>query len=243
MLRQPRDQRCKSRPQQAVLDHLDNPFLESLRARNIQPEDVDFILHTHIHSDHVGWNTKLVEDRWIPTFPNAQVVCSDLEWKYGAALNDGDDAKIAACRAEAALGEPVRIPVSGTYLDSIRPLDGMVTVRRISINGDEILPGIRFLPTPGHSIGHASIEIISDGRAALFAGDVFHHPAEIYEPDLVSVFCEFPDAARASRRRFMTRAADSNTTVFTSHFPLSSAGRIVKQDENYSWEFIYPIDP
>ena len=227
----------KARPQQPVLDHLDNPYLEQLAAAGVSPADVDVVLHTHLHSDHVGWDTVLADGRWMPTFPNAQMICSDLEWRYGAALADGDEAGIAAARREAGLGEPIRIPVSGTFDDSLRPLEESVTIRRVPIDGAEVLPGIRFLPTPGHSIDHAAIEITSDGAVALFSGDVFHHPLEIHAPELVSSFCEFPDAARRSRQAFMQRAVETAATVFTAHFPLSSAGRIERRDDGYQWRF------
>ena len=228
----------KRRPQQKVLDQLTNPFLERLSAAGVEPGDVDHILHTHIHSDHVGWNTRLANGEWVPTFPNAEVICSDLEWRYGSALTDGDEDAAVVCRREAGLGKPVRTPVSGTFLDSMRPLDGRVPIRRVHFDGSEVLPGIRFVPTPGHSIDHASIEIASDGEAALFSGDVFHHPLEIQVPELVSVFCEFPDAARRSRLGFMERAADSSAVVFTSHFPLSSAGRVGRTSLGFEWRFI-----
>jgi glyoxylase-like metal-dependent hydrolase (beta-lactamase superfamily II) len=231
----------KERPQQAALNRLQNPFLARLAVAGIEPEDVDFILHTHIHSDHVGWNTRLADGRWVPTFPRAEIICSDLEWRYGAALTDRDEVAIRDCRLEAGLGEPVRIPVSGTFADSLKPLDGKVPIRRIPIDGAEILPGIRFLPTPGHSICHASIEIVSDGEVALFSGDVFHHPAEIHAPDLISVFCEFPEAARRSRKLFMDHAIATGATVFSSHFPLSSAGRICRDGEGYAWTFNAPL--
>lgn len=227
----------KPRPQQKVLDHLDNPFLDRLATKGVSPEQVDLVLHTHIHSDHVGWDTRLVGAEWVPTFPNAQVICSDLEWRYGAALASGDEAAIAGCRAEAGLGQPVRIPVSGTFGDSVTPLEGRVPVRRIPIDGAEVLPGIRFVPTPGHSIDHASIEIVSNGEVALFSGDVFHHPVELHLPDLVSIFCEFPDATRRSRRLFMERAVETRAMVFSSHFPRSSVGRVLRDGEDYAWKF------
>lgn len=230
----------KSRPQQMVLDHLDNPFIERLKAAGVSPEQVDVVLHTHIHSDHVGWNTRLADGEWIPTFPNADVVCSDLEWRYGAALTDGDEDAVARCRQEAGFGEPVRIPVSGTFADSMRPLDGRVAIKRIPIDGAEVLPGIRFIPTPGHSLCHAAIELVSEGETALFGGDVFHHAAEIYDPELVSMFCEYPEVARRSRRTFLDHAAETRATVFTGHFPRSSAGRINKGADTMTWRFVDP---
>lgn len=225
----------KPRPQQVVLDRLSTPFLARLREAGVEPEEVDLVLHTHIHSDHVGWDTRLEGDRWVPTFPNAEVVVSDLEYAYGLALTGNDPAGIAAARKRAGLGEPVRVPVSGTFADSMRPLAEHGLIRCVAVDGSEVVPGIRVLPTPGHSIDHASIELTSGGACALFAGDVFHHPVEIYDPDLVSVFCEFPDASRRSRRWFLDHAADTSATVFTSHFPGSSVGRISRTAGGFAW--------
>ncbi len=226
----------KPRPQQKVLDGLSNPFLDRLRAAGVAPEDVDVVLVTHIHSDHVGWNTRLEDGRWVPTFPNAQIIVSDLEYAYGLALTQGDERAIVTARDRAGLGQPVRTPVSGTFTDSILPLDP-ANVSRIAIDGAEVLPGIRFLSTPGHSIDHASIELTSNGETALFAGDVFHHPVEIYDPDLVSVFCEFPVASRSSRRSLLEHAATTRGKVFSSHFPCSSVGRITRTADGYEWRF------
>jgi glyoxylase-like metal-dependent hydrolase (beta-lactamase superfamily II) len=227
----------KARPQQKVLDRLSTEFLERLGDAGVEPEHVDTILLTHIHSDHVGWNTRLAGERWVPTFPNAEVIVSDLEYAYGLALTTGDEAGIGAARARAGLGEPVRVPVSGTFADSMLPLSGEIPVRRVVIDGSEVLPGIRLLPTPGHSIDHASIELFSGGETALFSGDVFHHPVEVYEPDLVSVFCEFPDASRRSRRWFLDHASSKDSVVFSSHFPRSSAGRISRTPSGFAWNF------
>lgn len=231
----------KSRPQQAMLDHLTNPFLERLAAAGVAPEDIDFILHTHIHSDHVGWNTRWEQGRWVPTFVNAEVIVSDLEWRYAQALASNDSREITAARRLAGLGEPVGAPVSGTFDDSIEPLQGQVKIRRIAIDGREVLPGIRFISTPGHSIDHASIEIVSDGKLALFSGDVFHHPVEVYLPELVSTFCEFPEATRQARRLFLEHAADTQAMVFSSHFAKSSVGQIAKGRDGFEWRFIEPL--
>jgi glyoxylase-like metal-dependent hydrolase (beta-lactamase superfamily II) len=227
----------KSRPQQKILDHLKNPFLERLAAEGVMPDMVDYVLHTHVHSDHVGWNTRLVDEQWKPTFPKAIHICSKLEWNYGAALADGDERGIAIARAEAGFGEPVRIPVSGTFDDSMRPLQQTGQIRLVEVNGEEVLPGIRFLPTPGHSIDHAAIEIVSDGHVAIFGGDVMHHPLELYDIELVSSFCEFPDVARRSRRSLLEQSAKNQALYLSAHFPLSSAGRIRQDEKGFLWTF------
>ncbi len=227
----------KRRPQQKVLDDLSTPFLDRLRAAGVAPEDVDAVLVTHIHSDHVGWNTKLEGGRWVPTFPNAQVIVSDLEYSYVLALTEGQEDSIRMVRDRAGLGRPVRTPVSGTFADSILPLDA-ANVRRVTIDGSEVLPGIRLLPTAGHSIDHASIELTSDGESALFPGDMFHHPVEVYDPDLVSVFCEFPEASRSARHWLLDHAAMTGSPVFSSHFPSSSVGRITRSANRFEWLFL-----
>ena len=114
-------------------------------------------------------------------------------------------------------------------------VDGRVA--RVAIDRPEVLPGIRFLPTPGHSIDHASIELTSDGETAIFPGDVFHHPVEVYDPDLVSVFCEFPEASRSARRRLLDHAVTTGSTLFSSHFPCSSVGHIARTAEGFEWQF------
>jgi glyoxylase-like metal-dependent hydrolase (beta-lactamase superfamily II) len=229
----------KARPQQLVLNHLSNPFLDRLADAGVTPEMVDYVIHTHIHSDHVGWNTRLADGEWRPTFPNAVTICSRLEWEYGAALAEGNEKAIAEAREKAGLGDPIRIPVSGTFNDSMRPLLASGRVRLVDVHvEEEILPGIRFLPTPGHSIDHAAIELTVDEGTAIFGGDVAHHPLEFYDTGLVSIFCEFPEAARRSRRALLERAVERKALYFGAHFPLSSAGKINKKKGAYVWNFL-----
>ena len=209
----------KPRPGLTVLDHLKTPFLDRLAAAGVTPQDVDMVLLTHVHADHVGWNTTLDGAEWAATFPRAEIVCSSLEWRYSEALADGDAARAAALRDDAGLGEPHRVPTAGVFADSMRPLEATGRLRLIAVDGSEIAPGVRFLPTRGHSIDHASIAIESRGETAIFGGDVLHHPVEIDQPGLLSMFCEFPEEARASRHRLLARAADTNAVYFSSHFP------------------------
>ncbi len=227
----------KTRPDMKMLDHLHTSFLARLEAAGVRPEDVDFLLLTHIHADHVGWNTSLDGQEWTPTFPNATLICSDLEWRYGAALAQEDEAGIQAVRAEAGLGAPIRVPVAGVFADSLLPLEAAGKVRRIKVDGSEVLPGIRFLPMPGHSIDHAAIEITSEGQIGLFSGDVLHHPLEVPDPELISMFCEFPDAARRSRHLLLNRATQTKALCFSSHFSESSAGFIEQVGDGCTWTF------
>lgn len=238
----------KARPTMPVLDHLRQPYLERLAAVGVRPADVDYVLLTHVHADHVGWNTTRADGAeadapgvWTPTFPNATVVCSALEWRYAAALAAGDAAGAQSALDQAGLGAPVRTPVPGVFDDSMRPLEAAGRLRLVAVDGREalsdILPGVRFLPAAGHSIDHAAIELTSGGETALFGGDVLHHPLEVYAPALVSMFCEFPDASRRARLALLERAAATRALYCSSHFPLSSAGRVQRRGAGYAWSF------
>ncbi|WP_375476814.1 MBL fold metallo-hydrolase [uncultured Nostoc sp.] len=227
----------KNRPKLKALDHLRTPYLARLLAAGARPEEIDYVLLTHLHADHVGWNTRLVDDCWTPTFPNATILCSGLEWRYVAALAAKDDAAIQSARTEAGLGEPIRTPIDGVFQDSLAPIEPTGRLRQITVDEGEVLEGIRFLSAPGHSIDHAAIAVSSQGEQAIFGGDIVHHPLEMSHPELVSMFCEFPNAARASRRRLLDYAAENGALFFSSHFPASSVGRVTRDGASYHWKF------
>jgi len=227
----------KTRAKVPVLDHLNEPFLARLAAAGVAPKDVDYVLMTHLHGDHVGWNTHLVNGRWLPTFPNAKYVFSGIENAYNEALADGV-APEGAARLNEALGPMVRKPSDFVYDDSVRPVIEAGLSQMIPIDGREFLDGLSFLPMPGHSIDHASIRLVSRGREALFAGDVMHHPLQVYETDLTSCFCEFPEAAAKSRHLMLEHAAEHDAMVFTSHFAETSVGHVSRVGEGYAWRFV-----
>jgi glyoxylase-like metal-dependent hydrolase (beta-lactamase superfamily II) len=220
------------------MDHLREPYLERLLTAGLEPTAIDYVLLTHLHADHVGWNTHWVTEQWIPTFPNATYVFSALEQKYGAGLTAADSQANAA-RSEANLGMPVRTPLPGVYSDSVAPIVEKEQAKLIRIDGGEFLDGISFHRTPGHSIDHAVISLRSGAEEALFGGDVLHHPLEIYQPELVSMFCEFPEAARESRHWLLDHAARNRATYFSSHFAESSVGRITEKKGQYQWDFLW----
>jgi len=223
-------------PGNPPLNHLNEPFLERLEAAGVRPEQVDAVLHTHIHADHVGWNTHQVGGRWVPTFPNAQHIFSGREREYNAALAAGDGSD-AAVRAEAGLGRMMGLPEPGVYEASMVPVIDAGLTREIVVDGTEVIEGFSYLPSPGHSIDHASIGFTSRGERALFWGDVLHSPVQLALPDWNSVYCEFPDAARKARRWAMGHAADAGALVFTTHFAESSAGRVAREGERFTWRF------
>jgi glyoxylase-like metal-dependent hydrolase (beta-lactamase superfamily II) len=230
----------KDRPLVPFLNHLKGPFLDLIKAAGVRPEQVDLVLHTHLHVDHVGWNTKKVDGRWVPTFPNARYVFSGREHAYLAALSaaDGSDAEV---RAEVNLGPMPHPPHSagyeGIYEDSVRPVIDAGLAREIVVDGTEAVEGFSFLPSPGHTIDHASILFSSRGEQALFWGDVMHHQLQFMKPDWNSVFCAFPEAAIKSRRWAMNYAAETNALVFSTHFAESSVGRVSREGDLFTWQF------
>jgi glyoxylase-like metal-dependent hydrolase (beta-lactamase superfamily II) len=208
----------KTRPQ-AYFDHLDTPYLERLAAAGARPEQVDYVLITHIHTDHVGWNTRLVGGAWVPTFPNATYVFPRRGHEFFSS---------AEGRAR---------PNYGMYEDSIVPVIAAGQARMISPEGEEVLPGIRYLPTPGHSVDHMSICLVSQGEEALFAGDIMHSPIQVHAPRLSSVFCADSDQAMRSRERVLNHCAERSALYFSSHFTETSAGRIARASGGYLWNF------
>jgi glyoxylase-like metal-dependent hydrolase (beta-lactamase superfamily II) len=221
-----------------VLNQLNEPFIERLRAEGISRTGVTDVLVTHIHADHVGWNTQLEQGEWRPTFPKARHYFSNREMDYNAALARGDDAKVALILADAGLGAPLHPPAPGVYEDSVAPIIEAGLATTIEVDGSEPVPGFRYIGTPGHSIDHASIMFENGGERAFFWGDVLHHPLQLVANSWNSGFCEFPDAARNARRKALDLAADTGALVFTTHFPGTSVGRVRRDADRYVWQAV-----
>lgn len=212
----------KERPNNPLFHQLNFPFLERLEAAGVKPEDVDFVLNTHLHVDHVGWNTFLKDGAWVPTFPNARYFMPIKDQKYYASEQSHNE---------------VNVPSEGTYEDSVLPVMDAGLVDFIPEQGSTVLSDFTYMPTPGHSIGHMSIALSSNGEKAIFAGDVMHNPLQVSRPDLNTVFCEFLDDAVVSRHKILGHAADQNALYFGTHFPSTSVGRVIRNGDKFSWKY------
>ncbi|MFJ6324791.1 MULTISPECIES: MBL fold metallo-hydrolase [unclassified Rhizobium] len=212
----------KERPSNPIFHHQAIPFLDRLRDAGIEPEEVDFVVNTHLHVDHSGWNTVLRDGKWLPTFKNARYIFPRAEQKYYSSVASHNDANMHSL---------------GVYEDSVRPVIEAGLADFIDCTGGPFLDRFTFLPTPGHSVGHMSVLLELDNEAAIFGGDVMNHPVQVGRPDLNTVFCEFPDQAVQSRRRVLEFAVNNRATYFSTHFPGSSAGYVTREGEKFRWTY------
>lgn len=200
----------KPRPAVAAWDHLSLGYLDNLAAAGIAPEEVDLVVNTHLHVDHVGWNTRLVEGSWVPTFPNATYLMPRLDFAHFDPANNPD--------IKGGVNENV-------FEDSIAPVHAAGQVR---LWEDEyVIDGsLRLVAAPGHTPGASVVVLESGTERALFAGDLVHSPMQFAHPDHHSCFCEDPAAARASRGKLLGWAADQRALVLPAHFSGQTALRI-----------------
>lgn len=196
---------------------LQTRFLEDFRAAGFRPEAVDTVLCTHLHSDHVGWNTHLVDGTWVPTFPNARYLLERGEYEHWRADGEpGTEAMLA---------------------DSITPVRDAGLLELIDVGaGYRVCDEIELIPTPGHTPGHVSVRIVSEGEQALITGDFMHHPSQIARPDW-SASSDF-DAVlgEKSRRATLDACCEAGALVIGTHFPGPTAGRLRRVGGTYAFE-------
>lgn len=201
-------------------NRLQTPFLQRLAEAGLPAESIDTVLCTHLHVDHVGWNTRLVDDRWVPTFPNARYLFGRVEWGHWSAEKPGPD-------DDDILGDSVR-PIVEAGLADLVEMDHRLTEE------------VWLEPTPGHTPGHVSVRIQSEGAQAVITGDLMHHPIQCSEPDIRNNFDSDPEAARLTRREFLGRHADQPVLVLGTHFASPTGGWIRRNGEHWRFEVSGP---
>ncbi len=213
-----------------IFDRLSTGFLNTLADYGWPRESVDAVLCTHLHLDHVGWNTMLQDGEWVPTFPKARYFFAREEFDYWRA-------EIAGVRSEKSLDPALHelIDSRAAFLDSIKPvLDaGLATF----IDTDApIAPGVSLLPTPGHTPGHVSVIIESEGTRAVITGDMMNHPCQIARPEWSTRFDSDPAASRTTRRKFFETFADTQTLIIGTHFASPTAGWLMRDGGGYRFQ-------
>lgn len=208
----------KKRPDEPPFHDLHTPYLQRLYELGLTPEDIHFVLCTHLHVDHVGWNTRLDNGRWVPTFPKATYVFSqsDLDYLIGVA------------------GAAPPLNSHGLqYADSIEPIIESRRARLLT-KAETLVPGLDIDFAPGHTPGHVVLRAASRGEEAVFIGDVVQHPFQVYRPNWNSAFCASPVLSRATRWRILAECADRNVLVFPAHFANPYAVKIRRTEDAFA---------
>lgn len=208
----------KERPSSKAWHRQNVDWLGRLAACGVHPEEVDYVLCTHLHVDHVGWNTRLDNGRWVPTFPNARYLFHELEYAYWEQTREMPG-EIGYGRTE------------GSFEDSVLP----VMEARLGqlINDDfDIETGLWAERTPGHSPGHVCLHLNAQGETAnsdaIFTGDLLHHPIQAAYPEWNSRYCLDAALSRKTREQFVDRYCDTPAVLLAAHFATPTAGRITR---------------
>lgn len=201
---------------------LQSRWLENLAAAGCDPGDIHLVLCTHLHADHVGWNTRLRDGRWVPTFPNARYVFSRRDYEFAGKQTH------EAHNREA-------------FMDSVLPVveAGLADiVESDSCVHREIEDGIWLENAAGHSPGSVVINARRGGSRAVFVGDVMHHPIQLVRPDIPFFADEAPAEACAMRQRLLERCADNGAILYPAHFPDPPAGQVRRAKRRFRYEFL-----
>ena len=186
--------------------NLQTDFLHQLTNAGYPRESIDYVLCTHLHVDHVGWNTMLIDGEWVPTFTNARYLIGETEWQYWDA-ND-DESKYGPVLA-----------------DSVRPVIEAGLVDLVPTD-HQLCPEVCLQPTPGHTPGHVSVKIESNGARALITGDCIHHPVQMTRTDWCSSADYDQSAGQLTRESLLSDLVDQSILVIGTHFATPTAGHV-----------------
>ena len=212
----------KERPARPMWHRMQTAYLDRLTRAGVDPEDIDLVMCTHLHQDHVGWNTRLVDGRWRPTFPNARYLLSRIE--YEGSLKREQDPRTA----------PANL---GSFRDSIVPVveEGLADIVDAPLRLDEFLS---IEPGPGHTPGHIVIHLESGGERGVFPGDIIHSAIQLYRPEWNCFVCIDAEQARATRRRVLDECADSQSLLMPTHFGAPFACHVEREGDAFRPRFL-----
>ena len=192
---------CKPRPKRPDWhERQDTGYLDRLAAAGVRPEEVDVVMCTHLHADHAGWNTRLENGRWVPTFPNARYVMGRAELDHWTA-------------------EEARAPGEanhGTFADSVKPVVEAGLAEPVD-EGFELTAGLSLIALPGHTPGQMGLSLKHPGGTAIFCGDALHSPVQLRKPDWSSAFCSDPVQAALTRRAMLEQAEGTGGMILPVH--------------------------
>jgi glyoxylase-like metal-dependent hydrolase (beta-lactamase superfamily II) len=225
----------KARPRMAVLANLSTDFLGAFRRAGFDPATVDVVVNTHLHFDHVGWNTIREGDAWVPTFPNARYLVPEADYRHFHPDSDGQR-KAPQSNDELSLQEHVRT----VFADSVSPVEEQI---ELWSDDYELTESVRLRPAPGHTPG-SSVVWLDAGKPAVFVGDLTHCPIQLHRPNDPCAWDEDFEAAAATRKRVLTEASRRRAAVVPAHYPGHGGATIVARGDSFmvdDWLELPPI--
>jgi glyoxylase-like metal-dependent hydrolase (beta-lactamase superfamily II) len=209
----------KDRPTRPAWHMRNGPFLDNLARAGVSPADIDFVMCTHLHADHVGWNTQLVDGAWVPTFPNAQYLFAEKEFKHWQREHEKN---------------PVEPVLYGAYVDSVLPVMGSGQALLVQSN-HEVGSGIHMEAAYGHTPGNVIIHVEQNAKHAILCGDAIHHPAQLAHPEWSTHFCSDADQSRVTRMALLEDYANTETVILPAHFQAPDYVSIVRDGKAYNF--------
>ena len=198
---------------------LSTNYMRDMQAEGYQPEDMDFVLCTHLHVDHVGWNTRLIDGKWVPTFPNAKYIMGKKDLDFWGSIDADTDIDFMQVQRQ-------------VFEDSLMPVINAGLAQPVEAP-EVVCDGVRLISTPGHTPGHVSVVLESAGETGLITGDFIHHPIQFHDPTLVSPFDVDNEMAIQTRRKIFGEYADTPTLIIGTHFAGPTAGTLVSENGTY----------
>ncbi len=210
----------KERPTRPQFHRTKSPFLADLARAGVAPENIDYVMCTHLHWDHVGWNTRLDNGRWVPTFPNARYIMARREFEHWQTFQKSGEES----------------PHARAFEDSVLPV--VRTGQSLLVDDDYAMEdGLWFESAPGHTPGNVVIHARSRDDRAVFLGDVIHHQFQLMQPAWSTLACTDRELSRQTRTRLIEEYAEHGTRLLPGHFPAPTAGRIVRHGSAYRYAF------